>query len=60
MGDIDIILGQLKQRVLLGETLNNFKKEIQQIADIVDKKDTQWNSSFSANVSQKLSSVLQK
>jgi hypothetical protein len=28
LGEIDSIIGNLKQRVLLNETLNNFKKEI--------------------------------
>jgi hypothetical protein len=40
-------LSALKQRVLTNETLNQFKKETQQIAEIIDKKDPQWSGTFS-------------
>jgi hypothetical protein len=58
--DIDSILQNLKERVLMNETLNNFKKEISLIADAIEKRDPQWNQSFSNSVSLKLSSILQK
>jgi len=38
---IDDILQQLRKRVLNGETLNNFKKEVSTLADLVEKKDNQ-------------------
>ena len=44
----------------MNETLNNFKKEISQIAEIVASKDPNWNQQFSSTVSQKLSQILQK
>lgn len=37
--EIDQILVVLKERVLANETLNNFKKEMNQIADLIDKRD---------------------
>ena len=49
--DVDSILQNLKERVLMNETLNNFKKEISQIADAIEKRDPQWNQSFSNSVS---------
>ena len=36
---IEEILSTLKQRVLNGETLNNFKKEISLLVELVEKKD---------------------
>ena len=36
---IDEVLTQLKQRVLLGESLNYFKKEISQLVELIEKKD---------------------
>jgi len=53
-------LSCLKQRVLQGETLNQFKKETVQLAELIDKKDPAWNSSFSQVNAQKLAAVLQK
>jgi hypothetical protein len=43
LGEIDQIISSLRERVLLNETLNNFKKEISQIADLVERRDPQWN-----------------
>lgn len=60
LGEIDQIISSLRERVLLNETLNNFKKEISQIADLVERRDPQWNQQFSSTVAQKLSQVLQK
>jgi len=60
LGDVDNIIASLKERVLMNETLNNFKKEISQIAEIVASKDPNWNQQFSSTVSQKLSQILQK
>lgn len=37
--EIDQILVVLKERVLTNETLNKFKKEMTQIADLIDKRD---------------------
>ena len=58
--EIDQILVVLKERVLTNETLNKFKKEMTQIADLIDKRDPQWNSTFSQGNSQKLAAILQK
>jgi hypothetical protein len=60
MQEIDLILAGLRKRVLLNETLNSFKKEVSQIADLVDRRDPQWNSIFSTTTAQKLSQILQK
>ncbi len=60
LGEIDSIIANLKQRVLLNETLNNFKKEINQIADLIDRRDSTFTSTFANNVAQKLTTVLQK
>ena len=38
---IEKLLQNLKNRVLNGETLNNFKKEIAQVAILIDKGDNQ-------------------
>ena len=60
LGDIEQIISSLRERVLMNETLNNFKKEISQIADLVERRDPSWNQQFSSSVAQKLSQVLQK
>ena len=36
---LDDILNQIKQGVLLGNTLNNFKKEINQILEVINRSD---------------------
>lgn len=36
---IEGVLNNIKNRVLNGETLNNFKKDINQLVDIIEKKD---------------------
>ena len=36
---IDQVLNALKQRVLIGESLNNFKKEISELVTLIEKKD---------------------
>ena len=36
---IDEVLQQLKQRVLLGESLNSFKREINMLVELIEKKD---------------------
>ena len=38
---IEKLMGQLRARVLNGETLNNFKKEIAQIAILIEKCENQ-------------------
>ncbi|CDW75095.1 UNKNOWN [Stylonychia lemnae] len=57
---IDDIINTLRTRVLNGETLNSFKKEIQQLAERVEKKDPNWSDKTSEVVSMKLSQILQK
>ena len=59
-GEIEQIISSLRERVLMNETLNNFKKEISQIADLVERRDPSWSQQFSSSVAQKLSQVLQK
>lgn len=36
---IEALLQNLKTRVLEGETLNNFKKEVNQLVELIEKKD---------------------
>lgn len=60
LGEIDSIIANLKQRVLLNETLNNFKKEISVIADLIDRRDSTFTSTYANNVAQKLTTVLPK
>ena len=36
---IDEVLNQLKERVLIGESLNNFKREVSQLVELIEKKD---------------------
>lgn len=50
----------LKQRVLMNETLNQFKKEVSQIAELIDKRDPTWSAGYTQNIAQKLAAVLQK
>lgn len=38
---IEKLIQDMKQRVLTGDTLNNFKKEIAQISVLIDKCDSQ-------------------
>lgn len=39
LGEIEQIISTLRERVLINETLNNFKKEISQIAELVERRD---------------------
>ena len=38
---IEGVLNNIKGRVLNGETLNNFKKDVNQLVELVEKKDPQ-------------------
>jgi hypothetical protein len=49
----------LKSRVLNGETLNNFKKEINQLVELVEKKDPQMER-LADIVGAQLAKILQK
>jgi len=40
---IESLLNTLKSRVLNGETLNNFKKEVNQLVELVERKDPQMD-----------------
>ena len=60
LGEIDQIILNLRQRVLLNETLNNFKKEINSISDLIERRDPLFTSVFANNVAQKLTNVLPK
>lgn len=40
---IDEVLNQLKERVLIGESLNNFKREVSQLVELIEKKDPQFD-----------------
>jgi len=57
---IDELLTQLKQRVLQGETLNHFKKEINVLVDQIAKKESKLDGRFTDQVGSKLASILQK
>jgi hypothetical protein len=41
IAQIEKVIGDMKQRVLSGETLNNFKKEIAQISVLIDRCESQ-------------------
>lgn len=56
---IDEILTSIKQRVLIGESLNNFKKEINQLVELIDRKDSQFDK-LADQVGSKLAGLLQK
>lgn len=56
---IEDILSSLKQRVLNGETLNNFKKEISLLVELVEKKDPHMDK-LADLVGQKLGAILGK
>jgi hypothetical protein len=56
---IEEILQALKQRVLHNGTLNHFKKEINVLVDIVEKKDPKMER-LADIVGSKLASILQK
>ena len=56
---IDEVLTQLKQRVLMGESLNYFKKEISQLVELIEKKDPAFEK-LADQVGIKLASLLQK
>eukprot|EP00347_Sterkiella_histriomuscorum_P010288 403376879 len=57
---IDEIINNLRNRVLIGETLNNFKKEMQQLSEQVEKLDSTWEGHVSSAVSYKLGQMLSK
>jgi len=40
---IDEVLNGLKQRVLMGESLNNFKRDISTLVDLIEKKDKEFD-----------------
>jgi hypothetical protein len=52
-------LNNLKSRVLNGDTLNNFKKEINQLVELVEKKDPQMER-LADIVGAQLAKILQK
>jgi len=56
---IEEILMSLKQRVLNNETLNNFKKEINALVELIEKKDPTMER-LADLVGVKLSQILQK
>lgn len=49
----------IRQRVLNGDTLNNFKKEINQLVDLIEKVDPKLERLVDS-VGVKLASILQK
>jgi hypothetical protein len=56
---IESLLNNLKSRVLNGDTLNNFKKEINQLVELVEKKDPQLER-LADIVGAQLAKILQK
>ena len=56
---IEALLSSLRTRVLEGETLNNFKREISQLVELIEKKDPQMDKLADA-VGVKLAGILQK
>lgn len=57
--NIEEILYQLKQRVLIGETLQSFGKDINQLIDLILIKDPKFERTVDM-VAEKLASILQK
>jgi len=57
---VDDILQVVNQKILEGETLNTMKREIQGLADKVDRQDPNWNQKLSHTVAFKLSQYLGK
>ncbi len=53
------MLNGLKQRVLMGESLNNFKRDISQLVDLIEKKDKEFDK-LADQVGIKLAGLLQK
>lgn len=56
---MDELLGVIRQRVLNGDTLNNFKKEINLLVDLIEKADPKMDRIVD-QVGVKLASILQK
>jgi len=56
---MDELLTVIRQRVLNGDTLNNFKKEINLLVDLVEKADPKMDRVVD-QVGVKLASILQK
>lgn len=54
------ILQTINKKILEGETLNTMKREIQSLADKVDKLDPSWTLKISHSVAYKLSQYLSK
>ena len=53
------MLNHLKKRVLIGESLNDFKREISALVELIEKKDPQFDK-LAEQVGQKLAGLLQK
>lgn len=56
---MDELLTVIRQRVLNGDTLNNFKKEINLLVDLIEKADPKMDRVVD-QVGAKLASILQK
>jgi hypothetical protein len=56
---MDELLTVIRQRVLNGDTLNNFKKEINVLVDLIEKADPKMDRVVD-QVGAKLASILQK
>ena len=54
-----MVLGKLKERVLVGDSLNNFKREISVLVELIEKKDPHFDK-LAETVGIKLASLLQK
>ena len=54
---IDDFLNAIKQRVLMGETLNSFKKEINSIVDLIEEKDPKFER-LTDQIGVKLAAIL--
>lgn len=54
---IDDVLGLIKQRVLMGETLNSFKKEINCLVEMIEEKDPKFER-LTDQIGVKLAAIL--
>jgi hypothetical protein len=56
---IDELLNTIRNKVLIGETLNNFKKEINQIVELIEERDPKLER-LADTTGSKLANILQK
>jgi hypothetical protein len=58
-GDIDSLLNTIREKVLNGETLNSFRKEISSIIDLIEKQDPKLER-LCDQIGSKIAAIVQK